>query len=112
MGDGGLRLLEAAVPRVNPGRLNTFVTLSEPIEDGTPVTFSPARVKGELLSDGVGSESAIFWSFITRFHPQITTHTQLTLDDGRMLSVMDFGNAGNADRSGWMVLRCQEVQTP
>lgn len=98
--------------RVNPGRFNVWATLDDPVVDGTPVTFAPARVKGQLLSSGFSGESVTEWRFVTRYHPQITFNTRITLDDGRQLFVRGIQNAGNSDRTGFVDLTLQEVLTP
>lgn len=88
------------------------VTLDDPVEDGTPVTFNPDRVSVELQASGESSERVVQWTVHLRYHPQITFNTRITLDDGRQLFVRGITNFGNADRSGWFSLRCEEVLTP
>lgn len=100
------------MPVTNPGILNRWVTLSDEIVDGTPKTFDPARVKVQLRSSGLSAEERMGWQAVMRYHPQITFNTQITLDDGRQLHVREIDNFGNADRSGYMTVRCYEVQTP
>ena len=100
------------MPRLNPGVLDQFVTLDDPIVDGTVTVFNPNRVKARVRSSGVSSEEMSYWGIDLRYHPQITFNTRVTLDDGRRIAVREIDNAGNADRSGWMVLRGSEVTTP
>jgi len=97
---------------MNPGRLTTWVTLDDPVEDGTPVTFSPDRIKVRMTSTGESSEQVVEWTVEAYYHPQVTFNTRITLDSGRMLFVRGIQNVGNADRSGWFTLRCHEVLTP
>jgi hypothetical protein len=101
------------MPRLNPGVLQTWVDLDELVPDGTPVlSFEPSRIKVRLRPSGIADERAVGWIVDARYHAQVTTHTRLTLDDGRQLFVRGFDNAGNVDRSGWFVLQCEEVLTP
>lgn len=100
------------MPRLNPGVLTTWVTLSNEVPDGTPVVFVPSRVKVGLKNAVQAIESAASYEVDLRYHRQITTDACLTLDDGRKLYVRELTNIGNVDRSGWMTLRCEEADTP
>src|SRR5690348_10211289 len=94
------------------GDLRHMVTLDDPVDDGTPVTFSPSRIWIGLRSNGISAEEKIGWTVVCRYHPQITFNTRITLGDGRQLFVRGIDNVGDADRTGWMTLTCEEVQTP
>lgn len=100
------------MPRLNPGLLDQWVTLDDPIVDDSPVTFVPSRVKARVRSSGVSTEFGLYWLVDLRYHPQVTFHTRVTLGDGRRLAVQEIDNFGNTDRSGWMTVRCHEVTTP
>ena len=100
------------VPRLNPGVLQQWVTLSDEVPDGTPVTFTPARVKVGIRNAVQSLEAAADYELDCRYHPQITTNTCLTFDDGLKVYVRELTNKANADRSGWMTLRCQGADTP
>jgi hypothetical protein len=94
------------------GRLRHRVTLDDPVEDGTPVTFHPDSVACELQSTGESDERVVTWTVHLRYHAQVTFNTRITMADGRQMFVRGITNYGNADRSGWMSLRCEEVLTP
>ena len=100
------------MPRLNPGVLTTWVTLDDNVPDGTVTVFAPDRVKVRLQSSASIDGSAGSWDVALRYHAQITLNTRLTLDDETALYVREIGNKGNADRSGWMTLRCEEAETP
>lgn len=100
------------MPRLNPGVLTTWVTLDDDVPDGTVTVFAPSRVKVGVQSSASIEGSAGSWVVTLRYHPQITLNTRLTLDDATALYVREIGNKGNADRSGWMTLRCEEAETP
>lgn len=99
------------MPRVNPGSLKQWVTLLDPVPDGTPVTFDPDRIKVAMQALGSAQEG-VRWSVTARYHPQVTFNTRLIKDDGQMLNVVSIENVGNADRSGYFLLQCEEVLTP
>lgn len=96
---------------LNPGRYTQFVTLDDPVPDGTVVTFAPARIKVSMLNSG-SSEKIVSWQVEGRYHPQVTMNTRMTLDDGRQLFVRAHDNIGNVTRSNVMRLVCEEVVTP
>ena len=100
------------MPRLNPGVLQTWVTLSDEVQDGTPVTFVPDRVKAGIQASAVTEGLAGSFALTLRYHPQITLNTCVTLDDGTRAYVREIGNKANADRSGWMTLRCEEAEQP
>jgi hypothetical protein len=54
----------------------------------------------------------VTWTVHLRYHAQVTFNTRITMADGRQMFVRGITNYGNADRSGWMSLRCEEVLTP
>ena len=97
---------------MNPGLLDQWVTLDDPIVDGTTPVYAPRRVKAQVRSVGSSTELGMSWSVVLRYHPQLTFNTRITLDDGRQMAVQEIDNTGNADRSGFMTVRCGEVQTP
>lgn len=97
---------------MNPGLLKHYVTLDDPVEDGTPVTFRPNKVWCSLQSTGESEERVVVWTVGLRYHSQITFNTRLRLENGRQLWVRGITNYGDADRSRWMTLRCEEVLTP
>lgn len=100
------------MPIVNPGQLRHWVTLDDPVPDGTPVTFVPARVKVALMGTGQSDENRVVWTVQMRYHQQVTFNTRITLDDARELFVRGIENVGDADRSGYLTLTCEEVLTP
>lgn len=100
------------MPRLNPGVLTTWVTLDDIVPDGTVTTFKPARVKAGLQATSTIDGSQGSWAVTLRYHSQITLNTRVRLDAGTQMFVREIGNQQNADRSGWMTLRCEEAETP
>lgn len=100
------------MPRLNPGVLTTWVTLDDIVPDGTVPTFVPSRVKVSMQATAATEGMAGAFDLTLRYHSQITLNTRVTLDDGTQLFVREIGNKANADRSGWMTLRCEEAEQP
>ena len=61
------------------GELRNWVTLSDPVEDGTPVVFSPDRVPAAILETPPSSfdEQKNTMSIWIKFHPQVPTNTRI-----------------------------------
>jgi hypothetical protein len=101
---------------VNPGTYRHWVTLDDPVVDGTPVTVSPARVKCAIRpsTPGAFDEDKVTYIVEMRFHPQVTFNTRLTHIDSRdvehQLFVRGIQNVDMRDRH--LVLLCEEVMTP
>jgi hypothetical protein len=100
------------VPRLNPGALTTWVSLENNVPDGTPVTFSPSRVKVGITGAVQATVSTCTYDVALRYHDQITTDACLVMDSGLRLYVRELTNKGNVDRTGWMTLRCEDADTP
>jgi head-tail adaptor len=99
------------VPVVNPGDYRHWVDLDDPVPDGSPVTFSPARIKAAIkpVSPGAFDEQKVTDIVEVRYHPQITFNTRL-IHRGRSLYVRGIQN--HDERGRYMTLLCEEVVTP
>lgn len=97
---------------MSAGRRNTYVTLAEVPSDATPSTFAPAGIWIDLRPSAPGAFDEQRASHLaeTDYHPQITTNTFLTLDDGRQLFVRGIQDVDN--RHVTHVLYCEEVLQP
>ncbi len=97
---------------IDPGTLRDWVTLDEPIEDGTPVVFSPSMVKVSLQPSEPSpfNDSKVSYRVQLYYHPQITIHTRLTTEDGKQLWVRGYQNVEMRNRE--LVLVCEEADTP
>jgi head-tail adaptor len=87
------------------------VTLSDPVDDGTPKTFTPAKVWAAVRPASPGSDGETHLTHVVemRYHPQITLNTCITHRD-RKLFVKGIQNVDERNRA--LVLLCEEVQTP
>lgn len=99
------------------GSLRKWVTLDDPVEDGTPVVFSPERVPVAMRPDAPASFGERVQGHIVemRYHPQVTFNTRLKYRDvrrgiDRVLYVKGLQNVDERDE--WLILRCEEVLTP
>jgi len=94
------------------GRRTTYVTLSEIVNDNTPVTFTPgdAWVEVKPSAPGAFDESGNVYLVEMDYHPQMTTNTILTLDSGQSLYVRGFQDVDN--RHVTHALYCTDVLTP
>lgn len=100
------------------GELRDWVTLSDPIEDGTPVVFSPSRVPAAILEGPPSSfdEQKNTITMWIAFHKQVTTNTRVDWRDHRRALDRQAAVRGFRDvRQGgivWLELLCEEVRTP
>jgi hypothetical protein len=94
------------------GRLRHYVTLDDPVPDGTPVTFTPSVVKAAVEPGAPGSfdEQRVSYRVVIRYHPQVTFNTRITLESGAQLLVKGIQNVEMKNRV--LELLCEEVQTP
>jgi hypothetical protein len=99
------------MPAVNPGQYRHWVDIDDPVVDATPVTYSPSRVKASIrpAAPGPFGERMVTHIVEMRRHPQITFNTRIT-HRNRMLFVRGIQDVD--ERHRYMVLLCEEVQTP
>lgn len=101
---------------VNPGAWRHWVTLDDPVVDGTPVTISPNRWKCSIRPSAPGGfgEQKVTYEVQGRYHPQITFNTRITFVDASGLEHQLFVRGlQNVDMRNWyLVLDCEEVMTP
>lgn len=104
------------MPVINPGTYRHWVTLDDPVVDGTPNTFAPSRVKCAIRpsSPGAFDEQKVTHLVEMRFDPRITFNTRIRHTDTQgaehELFVKGIQNVDNRDR--YLVLLCEEVMTP
>jgi hypothetical protein len=96
---------------IDPSVLRHWVDLTDPVPDGTPVVFSPARVKVSIrpVQPGAFDEQKVTHIVELRYHSQITFNTRIVHRD-RSLYVRGIQNVDEENR--WMTLLCEEVVTP
>ena len=100
------------------GQLRDWVTLSDSVDDGSPVEFSPSRVAGAILESPPGSfdEQKNSMSIWIHFHRQVTTNTRVDWYDHRRQQDRVATVRGFRDviENGivWLELFCEEVRTP
>lgn len=101
---------------LNPSKYRHWVDLDDPVEDGTPVVFEPARVKAaiEPLAPGSFDEERTSLQVTMRYHPQVTFNTRLRFTDrsglAHQIFVRGIQNVQMLNRE--LVLFCEEVLTP
>lgn len=100
------------------GDLRDWVTLSDPVEDGTPVVFWPDRVPAAIVEGPPGSfdEQKNTITIWLRFHPQVTTNTKIEWRDyrrsiDRHVTVRGFRDV-RENGNVWLECLCEEVRTP
>lgn len=93
------------------GALRHLVELDDPVEDRTPVVFSPAQVFADIqpAPPSAFDELKVTHLVRIRYHEQVTFNTRLT-HRGRRLYVRGIQNVGERNRE--LVLQCEEVVTP
>lgn len=96
---------------MNVGELRNLVTLDDPIEDGTPVVFTPNVIWAGIRPSPPGAfeEERVTHEVTIRYHPQITYNTRIW-HRGRPLYVRGIQNVD--ERNVTLVLFCEEVKTP
>lgn len=96
---------------LNAGKYRHWVDLADAINDGTPATYEPSRVKCAIRPSAPSSfdEPKITHVVEMRYHPQITFTTVL-LHKGRHLFVRGIQNVDEMNRE--QVLLCEEVMAP
>lgn len=100
---------------VAAGKRTVLLTLDDPVPDGTPVVFNPARVYGAVQPSAPGptDEGGVSLIVTIPFHRQVTTNTRLWHERHgvrHQLVVRGVQNPDLADRE--LVLYCEEVLTP
>jgi len=96
---------------INPRKFRHWVTLSDPVPDGTPVTFDPSGVWASVEPQPPGSFDERRTSHIVTmwYHPQVTFNTMIT-HEGRELFVKGIQDVDEQHIE--LVLFCEEVKTP
>jgi hypothetical protein len=94
------------------GRRRTRAALSDVESDATPTTYDPANIWVALLPSSPGplDEQRRTHTVETDYHPQLTTNTILTLEDGRHLYVRGLQDVAHLHHTH--ILYCEEVLTP
>lgn len=95
----------------NPRKLRHLVTLSDPVPDGSPVTFTPSTVWAAIEPTPPGSfdEQRTTHIVTMRYHAQVTFNTQIT-HESRALMVKGIQRV--EEKKDELVLLCEEVKTP
>jgi len=93
-----------------------WVDLDDPVDDGTPVVFSPSRVKCAIEPSAPSTidENHVTHLVQMRYHPQVTFNTRITFVDKQGLTHRLFvrGYQNRFMESRELALLCEEVLTP